>query len=79
MTSSIDLITWCDGVSNNGWAMKGFAKWPYWCFSSAKLYNTTERDGAITFNGTYWSSENGLYISAPKAIIDDFGCLIPVP
>lgn len=75
---TLDLITWCDGVSNNGWAWKTTFSFPFWEFYSSKLYNTTERDGPITYNGTCWTSENGKYISAPKAVIDDFGTLVPV-
>lgn len=41
-------------------------------------HNTHERDGAITFDGKAWRSQTDKAVSYPRAVIDDFGELVPV-
>lgn len=53
----------------------GQSFWMYY-FSSRVDNNFHGKNSAITFNGKFWSSDD--VISYPKAIMDDFGMLVPV-
>lgn len=46
----------------------------YW----SELFDTHERDGPMEFDGKAWRSEGGRIVSYHKAVVDDFGELVPV-
>lgn len=57
----------------------------YWVFRHRRPYvgfyahfddfDSIERDGQIAFAGDQWSSQTNRYVSAPFAVMDDFGTL----
>jgi len=61
----------------SGWAYRQDDR-RYWRTFFSKQEGTLERDGPVTFNGKFWTSENGKHISYPYAVTDDFGALVPV-
>ena len=50
----------------------------YWQTFFSSQEGTLERDGPVTFNGKFWTSENGKHVSYPYAVTDDYGTLVPV-
>ena len=61
-----------------GFAMRLLGR-RFWAVSWNGLFDTLERDGQMAFNGRYWHSENHVFLSYPKAVMDDYGDLVPVP
>jgi hypothetical protein len=50
----------------------------FWSYYADNVNGTTERDGAIEFDGKVWRSQTGRVVHAPKAVMDDFCFLVAV-
>lgn len=50
----------------------------FWHAYFSEQEGTPKRDGQMYFDGNCWRSEGGKVISIPRAVIDDFGQLVPV-
>ena len=51
----------------------------FWHAQWSGLFDTLERDGQMRYEGNFWRSENDIFLSYPKAIMNDYGDLVPVP
>lgn len=78
-----DSVTWgaSDQKANQGWAHRSDFDRRFWSTHWSAFWNTHERDGAVNYDPSRhgWFSQNDLYISFPRAVINDFGDLVAVP
>ena len=77
-----ESLTWGARTArtSQGWAHRvTFYGRRFWTASWSGLHDTLERDGPVAYRDNAWRSENGVFLTYPYAVVDDFGDLVPVP